>query len=120
MARAKNGARIIEYVKRPDGLYEAQEGLVHVSDRTGKLVVVVQGQVRDGASGAIDIKSSAWWVHDQLCADARWYDRTPCTPLQAALELYDILRAEGRWFRARSWFLATLLFGCRNTWRNRR
>ena len=80
-----------------------------------KYVVIKQGQVRDGASGAWDIVSLSWWVHDQLCADGAWADGSDVTPWQAACVLGDILREEGRWFRATTWKYATLLFGCKRS-----
>ena len=38
-------------------------------------------------------------------------DGDRCTNLQASLIIYDILIDEGRWWRARRWFLATFLAG---------
>jgi len=104
---------VILYHKRPDGLYVADETLQYYSPRYNKNVFIEKGQVRDGASGAMDIRSTSWWVHDQLCADAVWGDGTPCTRVQAANVLYDILWEEGHYFRAHSWRAATYLFGCK-------
>lgn len=105
---------IIYYSKRPDGLYVSHEDFVYYSPRYKLSVFVQKGQVRDGASGAMDIKSSSWWVHDQLCADGKWYNGTPCTRVQAANVLYDILWDEGHYLRAHSWRAATYLFGCKS------
>lgn len=104
---------MIKYRKRPDGLYECTEAYVYHSLRYDKYVYVEQGQVRDGASGAFDIKSTSWWVHDQLCADACWGDESPVTAHQCSQVLQDILWAEGRWFRAVYWKWATLALGCK-------
>lgn len=104
---------MIKYRKRNDGLYVCTETYTYRSPRYGKSVVIDVGQVRDGASGAIDIESSAWWVHDQLCAEACWADRTPVTAWQAATVMRDILKAEGRWARAFYWRWATFFFGCK-------
>lgn len=101
------------YHRRHDGLYQADMPWRYLSVRYCRLVKIKEDQVRDGASGAKDIESLAWWVHDQLCAEGAWYDRSDVTPWQAAMVLYDILREEGRWFRARTWLLATYFAGCR-------
>ena len=106
------------YKHRHDGLYEAGMDWKHWSDRYRKWVKVRKGQVRDGATGAMDIDTLAWWVHDQLCADGCWADGTDVTPWQAASVLGDILRSEGRWFRATTWKYTTLLFGCRRAYEN--
>ena len=65
----------------------------------------------DGASGAMDIDSFGWLFHDVACRDGCFSDGTPCTNWQASKILSDILKSEGRWFRSRSWFAATWLFG---------
>lgn len=84
---------------------------INYSSRYGKEVFVPAGRRSDGATGAWDIISEAWWVHDELCNIGKFKDDSPCTNLQASTVLYDILRSEGYWFRARTWFTATLLFG---------
>ena len=113
---------MIKYRKRHDGLYECTESYWYCSTRYGKRVHIIEGQVRDGASGAMDIKSSSWWVHDQLCADACWSDQTPVTAWQCAQVLSDILWDEGRKFRSVYWKWTTLFFGCKrpreNGWFN--
>ncbi len=91
------------------------------SPRYNKNVTVPKGYVSDGATGAIDIQSEAWKVHDWLCGNylgtrpkppgGQWDDGTPCTNWQASTVLSDILKAEGRWIRARYWWAATWLFG---------
>lgn len=103
---------MIRYRKRPDGLYVCTETYHYFSRRYDKRVTVYEGTVRDGASGALDIRSSSWWVHDQLCADGCWADQTPVTAWQAATVLRDILKAEGHWARAFYWRWTTFLFGC--------
>jgi len=65
----------------------------------------------DGATGAMDIDSFGWLFHDVLCRDGCFMDGSKCTNWQASAILRDILADEGRWFRARSWFIATWLFG---------
>jgi hypothetical protein len=65
----------------------------------------------DGATGAIDINSYGWLIHDVLCRDGCFSDGSKCTNWQASTILSDILKSEGRWFRARSWFITTWLLG---------
>ncbi len=76
-----------------------------------KSVTVPAGYPSDGATGARDIDSDGWWVHDKLCDTGKFDDGSACTNLQASMILYDILKSEGRWFRARSWLVTTWLFG---------
>jgi hypothetical protein len=83
----------------------------YYSERYDKTITVPAGYPSDGATGAVDIWSKGWWVHDILCDRGTFDDKTLCTNLQASTILYDILKEEGRWFRARSWFVATFLFG---------
>ena len=83
----------------------------HNSERYGKTVTVPAGYHSDGATGAIDIYSDGWWVHDWLCDHGVWDDGSPCNNWQASTVLSDILRAEGRWVRAIYWWPATWLFG---------
>ena len=81
------------------------------SKRYAKSVTVEKGYVSDGASGAVDIWSTGWWVHDVLCDTGKFNDGTLCNNWQASMILSDILKSEGRWFRSRTWFIATWLFG---------
>jgi len=94
----------------PDKPYVLMENIAYKS-RYGKLVLVEKGERSDGATGAWDIISMAWWVHDQLCNTGKFADGSLCTNLQASTILSDILKTEGRWFRARSWFITTLALG---------
>lgn len=86
--------------------------IVYQSRRYGKVVIVPKGYKSDGATGAWDIWSESWWVHDKICEDGTWADGTPVKAWQAASVLSDILRAEGRWARAVYWKYATLFLGC--------
>ena len=79
--------------------------------RYDKLVIVKRGARSDGATGAYDLNSKSWWIHDQLCETGTFADGTLCTNWQASTIIYDVLRSEGKWFRARTWFIATLAFG---------
>lgn len=92
-------------------MYVLKNTITYRSLRYGKTIVVPIGYPSDGATGAIDINSRAWWVHDYLCDTGKFSDGSPCNNLQASTIISDILKAEGRWFRARTWFVATYLFG---------
>jgi len=83
----------------------------YYSARYRKYVTVPTGFLSDGATGAFDIDSRSWWVHDVLCDIGMWDDGTECNNWQASTVLSDILASEGRWFRARSWWIATWLLG---------
>ena len=81
------------------------------SPRYKKWIVVEEGFKSDGATGAIDIYSEAWWVHDKVKETEKFNDGTPCTNRQASMILYDILRSEGRKIRAPFWCAGTYLWG---------
>ncbi len=72
----------------------------YYSPRYNKTKTLPAGMVSDGATGATDIVSAAWWVHDALLEDGDWDDMSPVSRLQAARVLSDILMSEGRWIRA--------------------
>ncbi len=105
--------------------YKNLKKIVYYSKRYKKTLTVPCGFWSDGATGAKDIKgphpvrvgpdvfykSRAWLVHDKLCNLGKWNDGSLCTNWQASMVLHDILAKEGRWFRARSWFVGTWLFG---------
>ncbi len=92
-------------------MYICPKTISYYSERYSHRVRVPEGYESDGATGAIDIYSNGWWVHDKLCDTGRWENGDLCTNLQASTVLSDILKSEGRWFRARTWFAATWLFG---------
>lgn len=91
--------------------YRCPIPILYYSKRYNKSVSVPKGYESDGATGARDINSKAWWIHDILCDKGEWLDGTLCTNWQASTVLSDVLKEEGRWFRARTWWLATWLFG---------
>lgn len=101
----------------PDEFYTSKHYnlLVDISyvDRYLKTTFIPKGTESDGASGAFDIKSVAWWVHDQLCKNGCWDDGTPITNWQASIILGDILWEEKRWFRSAYWKWSTFLLGCK-------
>lgn len=92
-------------------MYIRKTAFTYYSWRYDKFVTVKAGFESDGATGARDINSLSWWVHDVLCDYGVFDDGTPCNNWQASAILSDILKAEGRWFRARTWFVMTWLFG---------
>lgn len=92
--------------------YVNKHEIVYYSKRFNRFVRVEKGFVSDGASSiAIDIWSYSWWVHDKLCSTWKWEDGTRCSNWQASWVISDILKSEGRWFRAFTWFVATLIGG---------
>ena len=91
--------------------YKLPVKIDYYSKRYDKFVTVPKGYGSDGVTGASDIYSNGWWVHDMLCDQGVFNDGTPCNNIQASTILHDILLSEGRWFRARSWWIATYLFG---------
>lgn len=93
-----------------DGKYRLNQDIVYFSPQYQKQVTVKAG-IYDGATGATDLNSAAWYVHDQLCNTGQWDDGTKLSNWQCSQVLQDILKAEDRWFRARTWFWATWLFG---------
>ena len=72
----------------------------------------------DGATGALDINSFSWLVHDKICYEGKFSDGSPCNNWQASQVLSDILKDEGKWFRSKTWFVATWLFGGGNARKN--
>lgn len=91
--------------------YSCPKEIRYYSKRYRKLIIVEEGRPSDGATGAIDIWSDGWWVHDKLCETGKFEDGTLCTNWQASTILSDILREENRWARAIYWWPMTYLFG---------
>lgn len=92
-------------------MYKNKAEIKYYSKRYNKHVTVPKGYNSDGATGAIDIYSDAWWIHDKLCDTGKWDDGTECTNWQASSVLSDVLKSEGRWIRAIYWWPMTWLFG---------
>lgn len=92
--------------------YQVIKGKTYYSDRYNKEVsITTNDSPYDGATGAKDINSFGWLFHDVLKRDKKWADGSKCSNWKASKVLYDILKEEGRWFRARSWFISTLIWG---------
>ncbi len=100
----------VQYRKVGDG-YESTSPHTYFSSRYRRAITVPSGFFSDGATGAVDIETDAWWIHDVLCRYGRWDDGVRCSQWQASTVLFDILIRDGYWFRAPFWWLATLLFG---------
>lgn len=92
-------------------MYSNRTQLVYVSPRYGRSLTVPKGYKSDGATGALDIWSRAWWVHDMACETGQWDDGHPMSNWDASTVLSDILLEEGRWARAVYWWWFTYLFG---------
>ena len=103
------------------GKYRVTEECHYFSPRYAKTVTILEGFLSDGATGAVDIVSNAWIVHDWLCGNwmgegpepppGQWDDGSDVTNWQASTVLGDILISEGRPFRAVYWWWATWLLG---------
>lgn len=91
--------------------YRLEEDAEYYSKRYDKYITLKKGKLSDGATGAMDIHSLGWWVHDKLCDDGVFDDGTECTNLQASTILADILSSEGRWARSKYWWLTTWILG---------
>ena len=105
----------IEPIKSGAGVvlgYQVTKDKDYFSERYQKhLQIKATDKPYDGASGAMDIDSFGWLFHDVAKREKKFSDGSECTNHQASCILYDILKSEGRWFRSRSWFAATWLFG---------
>ena len=64
--------------------YVFLDHVTYYSKHYDKCVSVKHGDLSDGASGAADINSLAWWVHDQLCRTGEFDDGTLCNNWQAS------------------------------------
>ena len=85
------------------------EDFLYYSRRYNKYVKLEAGMRSDGATGARDIISAAWWVHDELTESYTWRDGTECTRWQSSNVIADILKDEGHWFIDGFWKYATML-----------
>lgn len=90
--------------------YTLSSEIKYHSTRYNKWKTVSSNFRSDGATGAYDIDSIGWWLHDSLCEYGVWDDGTACTNWQASAVLSDILREEGRIFRSVYWRWSTYLF----------
>lgn len=94
-----------------NGKYRLNEEIVYCSPRYGKSITVPAGRISDGATGAMDITSRGWWIHDELCLRGKWDDGTLLSNWQCSQVLQDVLKSEGRYWQSKRWFWATWIFG---------
>lgn len=99
------------FYRKVAGGYRLNQSLLYSSKRYNKLVALPADYFSDGATGAFDIFSLAWWVHDILCDKGVWMDGSRCTNWQASRVLSDILWREKRYFRSVYWLFTTFLVG---------
>lgn len=111
--RALTTVEIAHYLRETGKAYKwiLEESFSYYSERYNQFVYCKKGMLSDGATGAMDIVSAGWWVHDQLCIDGHWAEGTPLTNWQASMVLADILYTEGRTWRSKYWFWATFALG---------
>lgn len=106
---------VYDYIEIDDNAeklkYTVIQSVSYHSKRYNKDIIADVGFKSDGATGALDIDSLGWLFHDICCATGEFSDGTKCNNWQASMVLSDILAEEGRWFRSKSWFVATWLFG---------
>lgn len=100
----------IQIEKVGDG-YEVIKAYRYYSLRYNRYLSIPLGFYSDGATGAKDVDSDGWIVHDYICRYAKWDDSTPIDNWTASTVLADILWTDGHHFRSVSWWIATYLFG---------
>lgn len=92
--------------------YKVHTEYSYYSKRYDAMIVCPVGMSSDGATGALDINSFAWLVHDRLC-DTGMFDHPTrkCTNWQASAVCSDVLKRDGNYMRSFTWRVATFLFG---------
>jgi hypothetical protein len=85
--------------------------LLYHSKMFNQDVEIKVGDLSDGASGAFDIPSESWWVHDQLCKTGTWLGGDKLCNFTASTVLANILFSEGHYRRSFYWWWATFWFG---------
>ena len=61
----------VRYKRVGDG-YESLSSYVYYSPRFNRTLTVPTGFYSDGATGARDVDTDAWWVHDVICRYGKW------------------------------------------------
>jgi hypothetical protein len=94
------------------------------SERYGKGIKAGSGFRWNGADWVCDLEdgdamSKGPLFHDVVCNNGCWEDGTPISNWKRSMILRDILSAEGRSVRKRTWFWATFLFGGKNVKKRR-
>lgn len=101
----------VDYEGDKDKPYLLLQEIRYYSRRYKKRITVPTDYRSDGASGAMDIISNAWWVHDWICDGGVWDDGTKVTAWQGSNIIADILDGERRIFRAVYWKYSTFFLG---------
>jgi len=126
----------IEFSILDNGKYRLDKAITYYSARYKRTVTVPAGYISDGATGAMDIASRAWWAHDILCDRGEWDDGTRLSNWECSQVLQDILveesparpaenanpqewrraiwdryRPSSRYWQSKRWFWATFLLG---------
>lgn len=83
----------------------------YFSPRYKKHVIVELSYKSDGATGARDVLTDGWWVHDVLKEFKVFADGSRCSNWKASHILRDILLRDGFYVRANTWFISTLAWG---------
>lgn len=99
------------FFREVEGGYRLNHPGEYYSKRYDKWVKLEVDFFSDGSTGAVDIFSWGWWVHDKLCETGVWADGSKVTNWQASMVLADILFKEKRYCRSVYWFIATFLLG---------
>ena len=102
--------RQIKYKKVGDG-YEVTEEFVYYSPRYNRSITIKERFYSDGATGASDVDSDGWIIHDHICRYATWDDGARIDNWTASTVLGDILWRDGYKFRSVTWWFATYFFG---------
>jgi len=111
-SKLKASDYFIEYLDRKGNKrYVTTCEIRYKSKRYGKWIILEHNFDSDGATGAYDINSFGWLLHDKLCKTGLFSDNTRCNNWQASKVLSDVLDEEDRWFRKHTWFWATWVFG---------
>ncbi len=105
-------SKYFQTIDREDQVwYILLEKLIWLDKATDKFITVPKYFISDGASGAIDIKSKGWWIHDWLCEENGYDDGTYCNNWNASRILSGILFSERRPFRSLYWRVSTFILG---------
>lgn len=103
---------MIKYEKRAingELRYVSLEDYTYFSKRFNKSITITKEFISDGATGAKDINSMSWWIHDALSEWEHWDDGSFCSIYDSSLVIYDVLKSEDRYIRAPLWFIGTFV-----------
>ncbi len=96
----------------PDGMkWMALNDYLYHSSMFNQDVQIKAGDKSDGATGAPDIDSDSWWIHDKLCETGTWKSGQRLSNFVASTVLGNMLWHEGYWYRSVYWWFATFFGG---------